>query len=339
MALPMTRGEFNRLGDRLIAHQTPSEADLAELATALGAYQQVLELVKAHLHDLGFAPTGRVKTTTTMTDKLRRTQGMQLSRVQDLAGARITVRNLAAQDDAKDRIGAFYTAQASRLREIDRRVDPRFGYRAVHLVVYVDELPVEIQIRTELQDSWAQIFERLADRWGRGIRYGQAPENPEAIVRSDQIVFTRGEIVERLMRLSDYIWSFERNRRGMDATEQTQATLDALWAKVRSSDSPELLARKLPPEMVSARDRVITLQATFAAMEGVELEAELVAEFQELSTIPVADLIVGQLRRMTGIHFDLFKAYQRQISAVVAEQEAAVRDILRLIAGARDEGV
>ena len=51
------------------------------------------------------------------------------------------------------------------------------------------------------------------------------------------------------------------------------------------------------------------------------------------------DLIVGQLRRMTGIHFDLFKAYQRQISAVVAEQEAAVRDILRLIAGARDEGV
>ena len=82
----MTKGEFNRLGERLIADEQPAEADLGELARALLAYQEVLERVKGDLRDLGFAPSGRVKTTKTMTDKLRRTKGMELSRVQDLAG-------------------------------------------------------------------------------------------------------------------------------------------------------------------------------------------------------------------------------------------------------------
>jgi len=38
----MSKSEFNRLGERLIAHQSLSEADLADLETALAAYQQVL---------------------------------------------------------------------------------------------------------------------------------------------------------------------------------------------------------------------------------------------------------------------------------------------------------
>ena len=58
MPLPLTKGELNRLGDRLIASKTPSAADLDVLAIALGAYQDVLERVKAHLRDLGFAPSG-----------------------------------------------------------------------------------------------------------------------------------------------------------------------------------------------------------------------------------------------------------------------------------------
>ena len=164
MALPMTKGEFNRLGDRLIAGPELSEADLRDLATVLAAYDEVLGQAKSHLRDLGFAPSVRVKTITTMLDKLRRTRGMELSRMQDLAGARIVVCDRAAQDEATERIRDFCARQGFGCREIDRRKDPRFGYKAVHLVVRVDEVPVEIQIRTELQDAWAQIVERLADR-------------------------------------------------------------------------------------------------------------------------------------------------------------------------------
>jgi len=36
----------------------------------------------------------------------------------------------------------------------DRRAKPSHGYRAVHLITKVAAKPVEIQVRTELQDGW-----------------------------------------------------------------------------------------------------------------------------------------------------------------------------------------
>jgi hypothetical protein len=42
MPLPMSKGELNRLGDRLIAGERASDVDLADLAVALAAYQEVL---------------------------------------------------------------------------------------------------------------------------------------------------------------------------------------------------------------------------------------------------------------------------------------------------------
>jgi ppGpp synthetase/RelA/SpoT-type nucleotidyltranferase len=41
-----------------------------------------------------------------------------------------------------------------------------------------DSCYVEIQLRTGLQDLWAQVFERFSDIAGRGIRYGDVPDNP-----------------------------------------------------------------------------------------------------------------------------------------------------------------
>ena len=52
-----------------------------------------------------------------------------------------------------------------------RRLDPMQGYRAVHVVVRVDQLPVEVQVRTAWQYQWAEFYEKVADRLGRNIRY------------------------------------------------------------------------------------------------------------------------------------------------------------------------
>jgi hypothetical protein len=41
--------------------------------------------------------------------------------------------------------------------------------------LYSDGYPIEVQIRTEWQHLWAEWFERLADQYGRGIRYGEPP--------------------------------------------------------------------------------------------------------------------------------------------------------------------
>lgn len=331
MPLPMTKPEFNRLGKRLIAHDSPPEADLAELATALTAYQEVLEQVNVHLRDLGFAATRRVKTTPTLTDKLRRTHGMDLSRMQDLAGARITVRNLANQDEARDKISEFYTARGSRVRPIDRRVDPRFGYRAVHLVVSVDELPVEIQIRTELQDSWAQIVEHLGDRWGRGIRYGEDPENPEAIAvpGEGEDAFTRRELLATLMTLSNIVWKVERDRQYLDASRETLREMDSMWEELQSGAWPELLASKIDPDQVPTGEDL----ATKLAAQSEELDADV----RELLAIPATDLTNAQLRRMLEAYIDDLRRENRVIFADVVPGEEHLQDILQLIASATDE--
>jgi ppGpp synthetase/RelA/SpoT-type nucleotidyltranferase len=331
MPLPVTKGEFNRLGDRLIAHDRPSEADLAQLRAVLSAYQQVLEQVKGQLHNLGFAPTDRVKTTPTMLDKLRRTHGMELSRMQDLAGARITVRNLAAQDEARDKISEFYTAQACRWRVIDRRKDPRFGYRAVHLVVYVDDLPVEIQIRTELQDTWAQIVERLADRWGRGIRYGQAPENPTAVVRSGDFAASRSEAAEILMVLSDAVAAVEQARRTVEEEEEQLKELASKLTPVEPSKrSPERLASRVPPEIM---DKLSVVAKALA-----DHPEQLDDEGRELLAAG-GDLTGAQMIRMVEISHDIYLRETRSRADKLLDNEARLRDILQLIASATDEGV
>lgn len=330
MPLPITRGQFNRLGERLIAGESPSQADKDELDTVLIAYQAVLEQVKAHLRDLGFAPGDRVKTTPTILDKLRRIQGMGLSRVQDLAGARITVRNLAAQDDAAKKISEFYASQGCPWRQVDRRTDPRFGYRAVHLVVTIEELPVEIQIRTELQNSWAQIVERLADRWGRGIRYGEDPENPERIVRSGESVYSRREFVTELMTLSDAIWSVERSRRALDRSQELLAELDSIWDEFLrlSEPDPALLASKIPPAMAPSAEL-----STMLDTHAEELDAEATE-----ALAAGADMTVAQMRHLIKITIGVVKRDNSVLSAQVADDEQRLRDTLQLVANATDEG-
>jgi ppGpp synthetase/RelA/SpoT-type nucleotidyltranferase len=330
MPLPITKGEFNRLGDRLIAGERPSEADLQDLATALTAYQEVLERVEGHLRDLGFAPSGRVKTTTTMTDKLRRTPGMELSRMQDVAGSRIVVRNLVVQDEARDKISDFYTAQGCRWREVDRRKDPRFGYKAVHLVVRVDDLPVEIQIRTELQDTWAQIVERLADRWGRGIRYGEDPENPDAVVRSGADVYSRHGILTTLMSLSDSIAGVEELRQRQNVNQLALEEFDLTSLQdVYSKADPQRLQIKVPPPVRLARATVAGVLARHSD--------ELDAEGRELLAAG-ADITLAQAGRMIEIAYSFMSSEIADRAAKLAGLEQRLRDTLQTIAGATDEG-
>lgn len=115
--------------------------------------------------------------------------------MQDIAGARVVVeKGLVQQNEVVQSITELFTNS----RIIDRRVLPTHGYRAVHVVVTVDDCPVEIQIRTLIQDAWAQFLEKIADAWGRDIRYGGAPIEPQAPIGRG----TRQGLVEAAMRQS-----------------------------------------------------------------------------------------------------------------------------------------
>jgi ppGpp synthetase/RelA/SpoT-type nucleotidyltranferase len=138
-----------------------------------------MRVVQKVLRDLGFESTSRPKTVGTMIDKLRRDSRSTLSRMQDVAGIRVTApTTLSEQDRVVGRIHACAEHNAWRPRVKDRRAQPSAGYRAVHVIVTVDECPIEIQVRTTLQDLWAQAFEDLGEVLGRGIRYGEPPQVP-----------------------------------------------------------------------------------------------------------------------------------------------------------------
>lgn len=81
----------------------------------------------------------------------------------------------------------------------------------MHVVAFVGRLPVEIQIRTDLQHRWAEIIERLGDQWGRGMRYGTGPEQPDRPAFSGQPgSITRGGFTAELMQWSATIDEFEK---------------------------------------------------------------------------------------------------------------------------------
>ena len=73
--------------------------------------------------------------------------------MQDIGGLRIVLKlDLTGQDKIVSKILDMF----AKAKVIDRRESPKHGYRAVHVIALLDERRIEIQLRTQLQDLWAQ---------------------------------------------------------------------------------------------------------------------------------------------------------------------------------------
>lgn len=179
MALPLSKSQIERLGVRLVARAEPAPADIDLLHVLLEAYGGVLEGAVARVRTpLEVSPTSRIKSTGTILEKLRRQGGSWLKSTQDIAGMRIVGgSDRREQDTLVGQLLELFENEGRAPKIVDRRMHPSHGYRAVHVIAFPDAVPVEIQVRTRLQHEWADMFEKLADRVGRGIRYGEAPSH------------------------------------------------------------------------------------------------------------------------------------------------------------------
>lgn len=144
---------------------------------------------------------GRVKTLSTLSDKLERTPDEKLPSIHDVAGVRIvaqmsTVEQYAVAEALQEAFDDNFAVSRPSLL-VDRLAHPKHGYRAIHVVIWPNGRPVEIQIRTELQHAWAQVMEVLGDRWGREMRYGLPIR-----ARDESEFVRRTEFVEGLQSLS-----------------------------------------------------------------------------------------------------------------------------------------
>jgi putative GTP pyrophosphokinase len=96
---------------------------------------------------------------------------MRFTQMQDIAGCRIVVPDVPAQGRLTATLEQMFDASV-----VDRRSKPSHGYRAVHLIVRsASDLPVEVQLRTDLQHVWAELSEKLADAFGIEVKYGGGP--------------------------------------------------------------------------------------------------------------------------------------------------------------------
>jgi putative GTP pyrophosphokinase len=164
----LSKNQIDRLGDRLRAGDI-SDDDLRLLDTYRRSFSDAYETVVGQIRDrLVLEPTGRpAKSTTSIIDKLQR-ESIRLSQMQDISGCRLTVADLMDQDEVVRKLMMLF----AKATVVDRRDRPSHGYRAVHVIVEVDERVIEIQVRTSLQHLWAEVSEKLSDVVDPAIKYG-----------------------------------------------------------------------------------------------------------------------------------------------------------------------
>lgn len=168
MATELSKTQVDRLGDRLRKGNI-TEADLRLLdqyrRSFTEAYDVVVETIRK---ELKLEPTGRpAKSTTSISDKLRR-ESIRLSQIQDIAGCRLIVSDITAQESVVQSLTSLFEhATVS-----DRRRKPSHGYRAVHVIVNSGGNLIEIQVRTAMQQLWAELSEKFSDVIDPAIKYG-----------------------------------------------------------------------------------------------------------------------------------------------------------------------
>ncbi len=170
--------QIDQLGDRM--RKGPiTEADLIlldEYRRSFGeAYEAVLRTIQQQLQ---LEPTGRpAKSTSSIIEKLHR-ESIRLSQMQDIAGCRLVVGDLVKQEEVVASLSTVFPGASV----IDRRANPSYGYRAVHIIPRIFEKLIEVQVRTSLQHIWAEYSEKLSDVFDPSIKYGGGDDNIRGIL-------------------------------------------------------------------------------------------------------------------------------------------------------------
>lgn len=220
----MSKSQIDRLGDRLRDGRI-TEEDLRLLDDYRRSFIDVYELVFRRIaEEVLLKPTGRpAKSTTALIAKLNR-ETARLSQVQDIAGCRLVVEDIAAQEVVVGRLKDLFHDCAV----IDRRTQPSHGYRAVHVVVRVEGKPIEVQVRTEIQHQWAELSEKFSDVEDPAIKYGGGNE----------------VILELLAELSELVAQIERLELEPPNLDSVSA-LQSVLLKVQMQDNKKRVAELL----------------------------------------------------------------------------------------------
>ena len=168
----MTKGDIDRLGQRIGASEMVSDEDLGMLQAYRQSFQDPVSrvfsfvLAAARKIDRRCIVTFRIKRIDTIIEKLRRFQGnengrMNLSRMWDIAGCRC-IFNLSTTEEIFRLKRAILEEYGNDSKIKDYINSPKdSGYRSLHIYVKDKQTqqPIEIQIRNKDHHNWATLVE------------------------------------------------------------------------------------------------------------------------------------------------------------------------------------
>lgn len=241
MKPPWSTNQLKRLGDALRDDAT-IPTSLPDYAEVIAWYDDLAASVHSRIASLGLEGiagvsavqvTSRAKTIETLRDKLQREWPIRLPSIQDVAGVRVVAdMSLRRQDEVVKAIVAEFGHSPDAVHDL--RQEPHAGYRAVHIWLRLDEGRAEVQVRTPVQNEWANAYEALADLAGRGIRYGSDPDwvpgTPEVLILMGKPGPFR-DFPEALRYMSE----------SQLRTVETLRTLTEIWRDLPTSKDPRLL--------------------------------------------------------------------------------------------------
>ena len=258
----LTRSQINRAGRRLRKAETPDDADRQTYDEFRATFAEPLSGAVEILRGLaGGAPlTYRLKRFETTVEKLRRLTS-DLARLEDIGGCRVVVPTMREQRD----ILGLVRREFEVIRERDYQVEPRGGYRALHLVVRSQGKAVEVQLRTELEDQWANTVERLAERLDPQIKYGAGPSGVGQTLDSVSQMFGRFDKIGE--PIYQYRAAFEAIRDDLEGADLVFEMLDRLDSALGASREElrnflhllesALIDDAVQPEQLAALERAI----------------------------------------------------------------------------------
>lgn len=258
------------------------------------------------------AVSARQKNAQTIIYKLRQHPGMSLANMGDIAGVRLIVNGGRIVQDAVARaVCAKFGVDPTKIRDKRREHRDSAGYRAVHVEVRLEGVRAEVQVRTPLQDRWAQTNERVADHWGRQIRYGGEPDHADACVQEGQPT-TRREVVAEIQNLADEIADVEQ----FEMREVSPVRRAARWLL------PERIRRLAPPQMrdrsnQSGRDAIENFFEMLAKVIPGGPPTSVAVEHFGAATGEIEHFLVGY-RRSSGV-------LQRVCAFPLSKLEEAIR--------------
>lgn len=156
-----------------------------------------LRMVNANLRhyvwDYDSNVTQRLKKHATIVSKLIRESTMDLTRMEDIGGCRVTLPTQQEVNEVVRRLRKNWNRSITRHR--DYVSQPKSdGYRAHHLIVERKGCKIEVQIRTKMQDFWANTVEYDSRVVHLDLKSGVGPDDVQEYYRAMSKFLAHGEL-------------------------------------------------------------------------------------------------------------------------------------------------